>query len=220
MNTSSHHTWLRPGLYTAILSIAMAAAPNAARAVSLTLDPLSQDVSAGSLFSLTVGIQGLGDFAAPSLGTFDLDVNFDPALVRFESITFGDPTLGDLLGPVTPSVTGSGLNGPGDALNLFSVSLDTPAELNASQPSEFTLASLWFTALAVGSGGFTIDNVILGDADGSPLTLDGTRGAEVNITARAVPEGSVGIWTTVLTLGALTFGRSRLSRGVPRPAGP
>ena len=50
-------------------------------------------------YPLEVALQvsGLGDFTAPSLGTFDVTVTFSPALLDFERVTYGDPALGDQL---------------------------------------------------------------------------------------------------------------------------
>lgn len=188
----------------------MAVVPAVTNATSLTLSPASQNVGAGDSFALSLRIDGLGNHFAPSLGAFDLDVNFDPVLAQFDSITFGDPSLGDLLAQVTPSDKGSSLNGAG-SLNLFSVSLDLPADLDANQPAAFTLATLHFTALALGSSGFSMANVILGDANGASISVDSSQVANVNIVAQAVPEGGAGR-VGALALGFLVLGHAQASR--------
>lgn len=180
-----------------------------ANAISITLAPSTQDIGVGGSFALSVSVTGLGNHTAPSLGAFDLEVNFDSTLAQFSSISFGDPSLGDLLAPVTPSINGSLLNITGDSLNVYSVSLDGSADLAGVQPNQFTLATLHFTALALGHGGFSLANVLLGDADGGALSLDGTQGANINIVPQAVPDGGAG-WVGILSLGILTLGHRHL----------
>lgn len=178
-----------------------------ASAVQFTLNPAGQTAAVGAPFSLSIDVAGLGDHTAPSLGGFDFNLRFDPALVRFEAITFGDAALGDLLAPVSPSfgdVTplGAGL------LNVFGLSMDLAADLDASQPAGFGLATLSFTALAAGSAGFGVEDLILADGLGDALLADAVTGARVEVRSTAVPDGGAG-WAWVAGMGALmVFGRS------------
>src|SRR5260370_17815359 len=55
--------------------------------VILSIDPSSQAVPLGSPASFAVDISGLGNGTA--LGTYDLNVAFDPALLSYSSIMFG-----------------------------------------------------------------------------------------------------------------------------------
>ena len=209
MKTQSYRTWLRPDLSFAGLTIAAALLTATVNATSLSLAPATQDIGLGGSFDLSLRIAGLGDHIAPSLGAFDLDVNFNSALAQFDSLSFGDPSLGDLLGPVTPSQNGSTLSL--GSLNLFGVSLDAPTDLDSAQPADFILATLHFTALFQGNGSFDLANIILGDANGDPLPLDGIQGASVSIVSQSVPEGSPR-WAAALCLGALVVGHRQLSR--------
>ena len=156
-----------------------------APAITLDIVPATQDVALGAPVDVAVAISGLGDQAAPSLGTFDVDVTFAPGILGFVAATFGDPSLGDQLdifglGSVTTATPGSGV------VNLFELSLDLPADLDALQAGAFTLVTLSFLGVGVGitSIGLTINE--LGDAAGSLLDVEAIGG-----TARIVGDGRV-----------------------------
>ena len=105
-----------------------------AQGVILGFDPVSQSVDLGLPVSVGVVISGLGDATSPSLGAFDIDIQFDPGRLSFGSALFGDPVLGDQLDVLGlgGNPTFAGITSPG-VLNLFEVSLDVPADLNALQ---------------------------------------------------------------------------------------
>lgn len=153
-------------------------------------------------------ISGLDDGMAPSLSTFDLDVVFDPALFDFDSLTFGDPILGDQLdlfgfGIITSVSSGIGM------VNFFEVSLDFPFDLDDLQPGSFTLATLTFDALTAGTGDFDITIQSLGDSFGLPLNATVTRGTVTSSNATSVPEpGTLTLILTSLT-GLIVLGRLR-----------
>ena len=85
------NTLLKSFLGTALVCVSLNA-----QAILLSLVPDSQNVPVGSAVAVDLMISGLGDHAAPSLGAFDVNVNFDPGLfsVNPGSITFGGG-LGD-----------------------------------------------------------------------------------------------------------------------------
>jgi hypothetical protein len=187
--------------------LAMLASP--AAAVSIDLVPALGGAAAGGEVSVAVTVSGLGDRTAPSLSLFDLDIFFDPLVLLFSGIHFGDPDprLGDQLDP-----TGQGLvfndafEGPG-TIGFFDQSLlPDLSVLDRLQVGSFTLATLAFAALAPG---FTsLDLVIreLLDSQGHSL------GAEVGAAAVAVtPSPSSGFFL-LAALGAATLGR-RILRG-------
>ncbi len=106
------------------LSLSLVLTKGVAHAISLGFVPASQDVGVGNPFSVDLLISGLGNFAPPSLGTFDLTAGFDPAILTFIGATFGpflgDPAAGQALTAVTNPLPGS--------VNLFEVSfLDSRA---------------------------------------------------------------------------------------------
>lgn len=160
------------------------------QAVTLSFDPGFQEVLVGDPANVDVVISGLGDGIAPSLGTFDLFISFDPSILAFNSATFGDPVLGDQL-----DIWGLGGN-PMDAfltspsiLNIFEDSLDFYWDLQDYQADSFTLSTLTFDTLAVGTSSLVIidpdsDNredypviSLLGDEWGDPLTFERGSGS-------------------------------------------
>jgi hypothetical protein len=151
-----------------------------ASAITIGFNPSSQSVSVGSTTTVDLIISGLGDGVAPSLGTFDLDIGFDPSILDFSGATFGNQLdlfgLGDI-NAVTPGV---------GTVNLFELSLESATDLDSLQLGDFTLATLSFTALSGGSSPLSISVNALGDSDGDPLQADLVAG---NITSvGAVPE--------------------------------
>lgn len=197
---------LRRRVRTALLGVGVGAMIAQAQATQIGLGPALQTFTPGSVVDLQLQISGLGQGMAPSLGAFDLDVTFDPALLSFDSVTFGDPLLGDLLGPIAGSSTGSSLSSTGEALNLFGVSLDLPDDLNAHQPDQFVLASLRFLVIGDRATTLGLANVLLGDADGSALVPDAIRGASLR-PATTVPDQGPALPAMILLVATGVLGR-------------
>ena len=70
---------------------------SSSKAITIGFDPLSQTVPIGTPVDLDMYISDLGSGIAPSLSTFDLNISFDPTILVFSGVTFGDPILGDQL---------------------------------------------------------------------------------------------------------------------------
>jgi hypothetical protein len=154
-------------------------------------DPATQDVVLGSPAYVNLYFSQVTNLF--TLGTFDLNISFDPTILSFSSVTFGDPILGDQLdfgsgfGSIyTPTDFGGGV------LNLFGLSTDLPDVLDANQADSFILASLTFDTLAIGASPLEISINALGDEWGDPLSADLYSGS-VNV----VPEPA-----TLLLLGS------------------
>ncbi|CAG0972652.1 hypothetical protein GEOBC_01363 [Geobacteraceae bacterium] len=145
-----------------------------AGAVSLDFVPSQQTVDVGQSLSVDLLISGLGS----SVGSFDLDVSFDPAVLFPTGVAFGpflgDPALGEAL---TDFIFLGGV------VDLAEVSLLTSSELDALQPDSFTLATLFFDAVSVGSSGLEFSQALVDDASGIKLDLT-TGSGGVNV----VPE--------------------------------
>jgi hypothetical protein len=168
-----------------LLSFALLSASSGARAVTLHFVPSSSEVYVGSPVSVSLVASDLTDSAAPSLGTFDLDLVFDSALLSLTGVTFGDPVLGDQLDLFgLGSLSGAEESAPG-SLNVFEISFDESSDLDDLQADSFTLVTLTFDALAPGTSALAFGSVTLGDALGDPLLADLVPGS---ITAAELPE--------------------------------
>lgn len=130
--------------------------------ITFQLSPPTQAVTLGQTVSVDADISGIGAPGAQEVGSFDIFVQFDAALLSPAGITFGtelgDPNLFDAL---TASSFGAKF------VEAAEVSLLSNADLDLLQPSTFTLATLSFTALSSGTASFVflggpIDN---GDGD-------------------------------------------------------
>jgi len=176
--------------------VAMWAAPGLtpALAASLSFTPTSQSVGIGQPVTVQITVDGLGAGMAPSVGAFDLDVTFDPAVLLPTAVDFGlllgDP---DALEALTSSSLSSGL------IDLAEVSLLAPSDLDALQPSSFTLATLSFISLAVGTSPLAFTQAFVDDAFAARIALDVTGGT---VDVAAPPGGAVPMPASLVLLGA------------------
>ena len=171
-----------------ILGILVFLWSTSAQAFMLSFAPSSQDVELGNTASADLVISGLGDMAPDSLGAFDLDVIFDPTLLAFNSVTFGDQL--DLFGLGSIAAVDSGVSG---VVNLFELSLDLATDLDTLQLPTFSLATLTFDTLALGSSTLGISNAVLSDAWGFELfanVVDGAITTTIPVPAAAWLFGS------------------------------
>jgi hypothetical protein len=169
------------------------------QAITIGFDPVSQDVTLGSPAVVDLFISGLGDGTAPSLSTFDVDITYDPTILAFTNYVLGT-YLGNLSGgeawDLSWGETASGL------VNIAELSFLFDWELDALQPSSFTLASLTFDSLVLGTSPLGLSANALGDAFGDPLSADIQSGS-INV----VPEPA-----TVLLVGSGLAGVGFLRR--------
>lgn len=176
-----------------VLAVLLCFSTADSHAVTLSFDPVDQDVDLGNQAMVDLVVSGLGDYAPDSLSTFDLDITFNPTVLAFNDASFGDQL--DLFGFGSYSMITPGI----DSVNLYELSFDFPGDLDALQAGSFTLASLSFDTIAAGSSPLGIDIYALGDTWGNPLTartIDGT----VNVTGNdqaPIPEPA-----TIVLLGS------------------
>jgi hypothetical protein len=178
-------------------------------AVTIGVEPSASNTTVGSVLDLRLVISELGSGAAPSLSTFDLDIAFDDDILSFESVTFGDPILGDQLdlsgfGSLTVAAPGPG------TVNLLGLSFDTPGDLNALLADRFVLATLVFHVVGAGLSPVDISTALLGDADGDALSAALTP-ASVAVSSASVPEPA-SMWLALAGAVALSSRGRRYKR--------
>ncbi|BCL35090.1 cohesin domain-containing protein [Nostoc sp. MS1] len=183
-----------------------------AQAVSLELIPAVQTVKVGDSLEVDVRISGLGDFQAPSMSGFALGLSFDPSLLKFKSLSFGDRLLGNLVG-LSPETTFSDFQTNGGLVSFSQVSLDDEFSLNKAQPASFILGTVSFTAVRAGNSllslSFNDDSFI--DEQGNPLLLSTIpKGASITINngSTQVPEPNFN-W---LALGLVALGATFINK--------
>lgn len=160
------------------LLVAMLLGPVPASALTVDVVPTALSVALGDLVQVDVRVSGLTDHAAPSLGAYDLLVDFNYSLLEFSHVTWGDQLDLEGLGSLT-------LFDDADAdwgtLGVAEISYDSITLLNDQQAGSFTLFSLFFTASALGNAGVYTSMLGLSDAEGLALTADAVSGAQVAV---------------------------------------
>jgi hypothetical protein len=155
-------------------------------AVSLSLEPSTQTINVGASAAMDLVISGLADHASPSLGAFDLDLKYDPAILSAVSLTFGSYLDLGVLG----SSRFSDLSTVG-IIHVDEVSFEDSIALNDAQPSTFTLTTLNFTGFAPGTSAVDLSFASLSDELGQSLTDFSTmRGSILVSRVNGVPDAS------------------------------
>jgi hypothetical protein len=181
-------------LITGIAAIGLGSRPVAA--ISITLEPSPQTIQVGDPDAMNLVVSGLGNLSAPSLGAFDFDLSYNPAIISAVSLTFGSHLDLGILG----SSRFSDLTTPG-AIHLDEVSFESSSDLNNAQPDTFTLATLNFTGLASGISSVGFSFASLSDEQGQSLVGFSTTSGSIEVTG--VPD--VGSTASLLLLGILSL---------------
>ena len=173
------------------------------------LEPSSQTISPGDTTSLDLVISGLGDHAPPSLGGFFFDLSYDPAILSPYSVGFGSHLDLGIFG----SVRTSDISTPG-TIHVDEISLETAADLEASQPSSFTLATLGFKGVGPGTSLIDITFGSLADETGGLSPDFITQSAQIEVAGvAAIPDvGSTARWLAMSVLGLFMLRRSAAIR--------
>lgn len=179
---------------------------SSAQAAVLSVEPPGQSVLPGATVQIALTVSGLGAGTAPSLGVFDLDLSYNAAVLQFDSVSFGDPTLGDQLdlkgfGSVT--AVDSAVAG---VVNHFELSSDSPGDLDFLQAGAFTLGVFTFTALGPGVSGLDLVIHAFGDSLGDRLSATVTGGRVTVVPEPAATRFAV-------ALGAVAWVGFRRMRG-------
>jgi hypothetical protein len=165
-------------LKKSLLAVALTAAlASPGWAATLSFAPAAGSVNVGNGVDVDLVISGLA--VGEQLGSFDLAVNFDNALLSIASYNLGSQ-LGSSADSFDTSAgsLGSGLFNLGQVSFLFDLS---------AQPSSFTLATLHFNGLAAGNSALSFSSVTLGDAWGNSLNADLVANS-LNVAAVPEPE--------------------------------
>jgi hypothetical protein len=165
----------------------------AGQAVSLSLLATPASSVTGDPVQVSVKISDLGSFQPPSLSGFDFQLSYSPSTLQFNSISFGDPGLGDLVNLSNiPGLTSFSNPSPG-VVNFAEISLDNSTDLNAAQPSSFILATLNFKTINPGTSLLSLSVLDLADENTQPITFTPPESIIVSVTPSThVPEPGLG----------------------------
>lgn len=185
-------------------SLLVAAIPSYAATISLS--PASQSVFMGQGFQVDVIASGLVGGAAPSLGVYDIDINFDPAVLSFSTAVFGDPVLGNQLDLGSAFGSVNDFNAGVGTVNLFEVSFADPADLDSMQADSFILATLSFSGLGFGTSALSLNVNILGDSLQDPISSQVGPNATISVVPE--PTGLALAFAGLLALAAVRARRA------------
>lgn len=144
-------------------------APRYGYSATLAFDPIVSAVPLGAPVAVQLIVSDLNDAAAPSLGAYDITISYDPNILALETVAFGDPVLGNQLElSGIPSLQSPDFTA-NDSVSLAEVSFDPSNTLDSQQAADFTLATLNFQTLALGSSPLTYLQSDLSDFDGNSL---------------------------------------------------
>lgn len=183
-----------------------------AQAITVTVDPVAQNVTLGN--QATVGIMIYGYAPGPpvnlAVGGYDFSLNYNPAILSFKALFFGTS-----LGSPTKSLTNYSNNPVSGILQISEYSDLSASELYALQGQEwptdtFIVATITFNTLGSGVSPLSVDiNSLLTE---KRENFDGTYSDPGSLTVNSVPEPS-----TFLLLGAGIGGVALLRRKKRKP---
>ncbi|MDJ0598387.1 MAG: cohesin domain-containing protein [Crocosphaera sp.] len=172
-----------------LVALLMTVGIEAVQGQTIELIPFDPIVEIGKPLMVDVVISGLGDFAAPSISAFDLELSFDSNILAFNTLDFGDRELGDLLDTSGFAFKDVDSTMPG-IVTFSEVSGDFDFELNAAQPERFILGVVNFEAISPGTTSLNLTVQGLLDENASSLSLDSPP-ESVSVSAQMVPEPEV-----------------------------
>ena len=155
-----------------------------------------------------LGFSNLADLVPRALGAYDLQLSYDPALLRLDAVHFGDPLYGDQLdlsGFGTWSLSDAAIPG---MVRVLELSFDDASLLNSAQRRHFGLASLFFQAQSAGTSPLTVQVNMLADAGGFPM-----EGSTMNGAVTVTPEPGMFV---LAGTGLAALGVWRRKRYFPR----
>ncbi len=161
----------------AVLIIGISGITQKATAFEISVQPSALNPDINDVFQIEIMALNLGNGAAPSIGAFDIDFDFDSAILQFNSLTFGnglDLGFGSLQ---NDSLAGG-------TVSVDETSFESEADLNSFQPEDFMLFSIEFTALSAGISDLTVAVQSISDASGlTLLTPTAIQNGRVNVNS-------------------------------------
>jgi len=174
----------------------------AARAVTIEFDPSQATLSAGGTLALDLRAGGLGGTPQSVIGSFDLFLSWDPAVLQLDAATLGS-ALGAIPAEAVASVS------PGlDSVELFETSLLDPSALVALQNGTVVLSSLAWSVLDAQASHVDVIGLV---SDGLGNRLASEFGSA---ELPAVPEPTA--WIVFVVGAALVSSATGQLRGGPR----
>lgn len=173
-------------------------------ATSLFFDPSAPVLNLNAIATINVGISGLGDGVGPNLGAFDLGITYDASLLTLQSFSFSN-YLGYPANAFASGSTGSGL------LSVQQVSFLSDAALASLQPATFSLLSMQFITVGLGTSLLSFQNVVLSDGLGLSLPT-GLLQASVSVVQTPSPVPEPATWLLVSAGALMGIGYMRRKR--------
>ncbi len=189
---------MKHSLSLSLLIVVLIAFPVPSKAITISFQPETVNAIMGDTLLVDLIIEDLGDGTAPSLSTFDIDILFDPTVLRVDDTdTDSDGVIDsvsiDPTGQLDIWVSGwnslsASITSPGK-LNVYDLSFDSESDLNNYQANSFKLATITFNAIGVGISTLSIDpqTIVLGDAANPPNYLTATL-TDGSVNVAPVPE--------------------------------
>lgn len=133
-----------------------------AMAITMSFNPSDSFIGVGDSIGVDIVISGM---EIDNLAEFDFDINYDDTILQFNSYVLGNELTDPLGGQDDWSLgdLGSGVINLGELSWLSDFS---------SQPDSFTLATVSFTGISLGTSLLEFSAVILGNELGDPLLAD------------------------------------------------
>ncbi len=201
LEARTHGQWLQPCMLTLMLWLgaALMLLPGWASAYSLSVAPTSQTVGLGTEVSVAVRVSNT---QPGGLGSYDFRFNFDGAVLAFDRFSDG-AGLG--------AAIGLGVTQLGNSLLVSDFSLETVPDLLALQSADFTLFTLVFDTVGLGTSLLDLSAITVFDASGAMVAATSGAGSITVQAGNSVPEPAS--WALVGL--ALAAGLSR--RKAPSP---
>jgi hypothetical protein len=181
-----------------VASVGVVVPAAAVAAPIISFSPAYQVIGLPGSASVDLVISNLG--ANEAVGSFDVDVTFNPGIVGFTGYTLGSGLGSILAGDQLELSLG---NAVGGVIDIASLSFLDPSALGPLQGGSFVLATLAFDAVAFGVSPLTLTQSIFADQDGIQLQTQAPVNGAIQVGDQVpVPEPAS---MTLFALGGATL---------------